>query len=107
MTNHLRGISFPLGTKVPISLLPSNQETARPDNWNGLTVSTELRANYDVPTQNARGPDFYPRPNNPVRVRTAGAGPQRALAQLDPRQLPRIQQPVACSSRPPRGASTS
>jgi hypothetical protein len=53
-----------------------------------------------VPTQNAHGPDFYPRPNNSVRVRTAGAGPSRALAQLNPHALLRTQQPVACSSRP-------
>jgi hypothetical protein len=55
-----------------------------------------------VPTQNAHGPNFYPRPNKSVRVRTAGAGPSRALAQPNPHALLRTQPPVACSSRPPK-----
>jgi hypothetical protein len=53
--------------------------------------------------QNAHGPDFYPRPNKSVRVRTAGAGPSRALARPNPLAVQRTQQPVACSSRPPTG----
>jgi hypothetical protein len=39
------------------------------------------------PMQNAHGPDFYPRPNKPVRVRIAKVGPLRALAKLDSRSF--------------------
>jgi hypothetical protein len=39
-------------------------------------------ANRVYPCQ-SHGPCFHPLPNNPVRVRTAGADPQRAMARLD------------------------
>lgn len=48
----------------------------------------------------ARAFDFHPLPNNSVRVRTAaGAGPQRALTDLDLRPKIRTQQPVACPGK--------
>src|ERR1035438_1925368 len=90
-TNHLRSIFLPLGTKVPIALLPSLKTCPRRPNLAVIRVARPaahsipaktLAQKAHLPTPKAPGL-FYPRPNKSVRVRTAGASPQGTLAQLN------------------------
>jgi hypothetical protein len=89
-TNHLRAISLPLGIKVLISLLPSKtpvlNKTARyrhlanyePQQGGETLEKTQRKAL--LPAPNERTGQISTLPNKSVRVRTTGAGPQRALA---------------------------
>src|SRR5580658_2199141 len=82
-------------------LSPAFKKTCPASHYEKANRLNKTSRNTLAPTQNAHGPNFYPRPNNSVRVRTAGAGPLRALALPNPLAVQRTQQPVACSSRPP------
>src|SRR6266568_2257576 len=65
-TYHLRSISLPLGTKVPISLLPSLC----------LYHYQNCGAMRLCPRDLRTGHDFHPLPNKSVRVRICGLTPQ-------------------------------
>jgi hypothetical protein len=66
-----------------------------------LLKKTQRKA--PLPTLIAHGPELYPRPNNSVRVRTAGLALKGLWPGWTRAELNRAQPPVACSSRPLQG----